>query len=383
MFVWTRGQLPMATRFPATRPGPRTSGNNQLSASSSALRPPVSMFLFGLLGAVFLAAPVPSHAQVAAPGDVYYVADLFQKFKYYAFVNDEVIWEDNVYSGTSLQQDTQSDTTDVHGSISTHTSIFAEAGYFQADIGSQMTLSARTGVFHQAHADLTLDVYIRGATGTPYTITEDWSGTVDASRVGGVPGSLQGVNGTSEAYIEDFLAFVPNGGTASTTIDDFNVYSGNTTTQILVGTETYSLARKFVYTSRTSITQALCILGCMLEAADFNAVVDGHVTIGVYPYGDPTDVATLSRSVSPILLSASPNPAPGQSLISFQGRPGTPTTVELFDVQGRRVTQLFDARATGSTQTIPWDASNLPNGVYFLRLENGSEAKSTKLTLVK
>lgn len=326
---------------------------------------------------------VPGRSGAAAPGDVYYTAHAVQKFKYYVFVDDVVEWTNATYSGTSLFQTAAHDTTTPLAYVNTTTSLQADSSLFQCDIGSEIAATAQRGIFHQAYNDLDLSVYIRAPSGTPFDITVDLTGTLLASREGGVDGSLQLVNGTSMAVFEDSNLTVANGGTESLALNSFDTISGSTTTEILVNNEVYSLAHTFILTSATSVTQALCILGCMREPADFHAVVSSHVRINVYPFGAPSAVPHTPRAQRPIALTASPNPWSGATRISFQAPPDTRTTIDVFDVRGRRVASLFDAPATGETQSLPWNASHLASGVYFLRAAAGRESSTRKLILLK
>jgi hypothetical protein len=322
-----------------------------------------------------------SPARAAGPDDVYFSAHSVQTYKYYAFVNDFVIWNDATYTGTSLFHTAVHDTTETVATVSMATTADADTGVFTADLSGEIYAEVRTGIFHQTYNNLDVSVYIHAPSGTPYSITLDVDATLQASRVGGLPGGIQPVNGVSTATLEDSTLNVPNGGVQERNWETFQLFSGTTAATILVDGETYSLARTLNLNSYTSVTQALCIIGCMTASAQFHALSSGHYRINVYPIGAPSAVRNVPSPT--IALSASPNPWSGSTQVSFEAPQGTHTTVDVFDVRGRLVAQLFDAPATGAMQTMPWNASNLASGVYFLRAQSGRVSSTKKVMLLK
>jgi hypothetical protein len=209
------------------------------------------------------------------------------------------------------------------------------------------------------------------------------TGLLQASRVGGLPGSLQPVNGQSTAVFEDSTLAVPDGGVLSLPFDDFTVFSGTTTTEIVLGSETYSLAHQRVFLGRGLITQALCILGCMTAPAQFHMLSSGHVTYRVYPGGSPTGAPAPAGLQLPLALAAAPNPMHGGTAVVFSAAAGAPVRVEVFDIRGRLVARLFNAVTDGSARSLRWTPDDAPAGIYFLRAESGSVSRTEKLTLVR
>jgi hypothetical protein len=336
------------------------------------------------LAAVFLAAlsSVPAFStRAAAPGDVFYSVRVIHTFKHYVFPGDFVVWTDSTYEGTSLLKTAGHDSATATTYVNMATALEAGDGAFTADLTSETTAEVSRGLYYQTFNDLDVTIYIRGPSGTPFDITLDIAATLDASREGGLPGTLQDVNGISTAALEESTLTVADGGTESLSFDRFELFSDTTTTEILVNNETYSLARTINLNAFTSVTQILCILGCMTEPAQFLARVSSHVRINAYPNGAPSGARAAPRP--PIALTASPNPWSGSTLVSFRAPQGTPTTIDVFDVRGRRVARLFDAPATGDVQSLPWNATNLASGVYFLRAESGRLSSTKKLMLLK
>jgi hypothetical protein len=59
------------------------------------------------------------------------------------------------------------------------------------------------------------------------------------------------------------------------------------------------------------------------------------------------------------------------------------TRVSVFDVRGKLVSEILNRRIKPGKYSIEWKAANLPSGVYFYVLENGSLRVSGKMILLK
>lgn len=103
------------------------------------------------------------------------------------------------------------------------------------------------------------------------------------------------------------------------------------------------------------------------------------------------EVTTTVEDNLPLLPSSEgslrvyPNPFTRHTHIAFTLDRPTRADIRIYDLTGRQVDVLSDNQLWDSgSHTLPWDASHLPQGIYFCRvqMENGF-AKSVKLMLVK
>jgi hypothetical protein len=99
-----------------------------------------------------------------------------------------------------------------------------------------------------------------------------------------------------------------------------------------------------------------------------------------------TDPVTIGRAVQEVeLLGTFPNPARTRATVRFAVPKDLPTdavTMRLYDVLGRQVrTVVGDTDAGRHERQL--DLSNLPSGVYFLRLQAGTTVKTRRLTVVR
>ncbi len=81
-------------------------------------------------------------------------------------------------------------------------------------------------------------------------------------------------------------------------------------------------------------------------------------------------------------LTAFPNPTSGDANIVFRVPTETKATVEVFDMSGRIVQELFAETAAADLEyNIDFDTSNLPSGIYVYRLKTSDEVIVKKIMI--
>ena len=83
------------------------------------------------------------------------------------------------------------------------------------------------------------------------------------------------------------------------------------------------------------------------------------------------------------LLQNFPNPFNPSTTISYQLSAVRFVTLRIYDALGRKVTTLVDGKQNPGYYNVTFDASNLPSGVYFCRLEVAGKNLVRKMTLIK
>jgi len=98
-----------------------------------------------------------------------------------------------------------------------------------------------------------------------------------------------------------------------------------------------------------------------------------------------TSVGTRSTQLPNhfILRQNYPNPFNPSTTISFSLPSSSFVTLQVFDVLGREVSTLMSRKLSAGTYSQKWNASDLPSGVYFYRLQAGEFAETRKLQLLK
>jgi hypothetical protein len=78
-----------------------------------------------------------------------------------------------------------------------------------------------------------------------------------------------------------------------------------------------------------------------------------------------------------------PNPFNPATVIRYQLPQASQVRLEVFDLNGRAVATLVEARQPAGTYSVNFDGSELSSGVYMYRLQAGDALFTRKLTLVK
>jgi len=78
-----------------------------------------------------------------------------------------------------------------------------------------------------------------------------------------------------------------------------------------------------------------------------------------------------------------PNPFNPTTTIEYSIAIAGPTTLFVYDVLGREVIKLVDEYRPIGSHKIVWNASNVPSGIYFYRIQTASFSKTRKMVLMK
>jgi hypothetical protein len=84
-----------------------------------------------------------------------------------------------------------------------------------------------------------------------------------------------------------------------------------------------------------------------------------------------------------LAVSNYPNPFNGQTIIKYNLPKQSDIALEIYDILGRRVEAMEIPNQSAGLGQITWDASWEPSGVYFYRLQVGSEQKTGRMVLLK
>ncbi|MBD3384978.1 T9SS type A sorting domain-containing protein [candidate division KSB1 bacterium] len=97
-----------------------------------------------------------------------------------------------------------------------------------------------------------------------------------------------------------------------------------------------------------------------------------------------TDVSILAdRPYEYRLEQNYPNPFNASTTITFSLKQSQPTTLQIFDILGRKVIDLVDETLNAGRYEVRFDASGLESGIYFYNLQAGPFQAAGKMTLTK
>ena len=94
--------------------------------------------------------------------------------------------------------------------------------------------------------------------------------------------------------------------------------------------------------------------------------------------GDDAILSVVDAHSSDLVVF--PNPLNGQATIQFEGR-NKPVVIELVDLQGKKVSSLYNGTPTPQLHRIQWNTQNLRSGRYFVILK--SEENNKVFSVVK
>lgn len=78
-----------------------------------------------------------------------------------------------------------------------------------------------------------------------------------------------------------------------------------------------------------------------------------------------------------------PNPFNPNTNISYSLPSAQKVTLKVYDILGNEITTLVNEEKSAGSYSVNFDASNLPSGVYFYRLNAGSYSETRKMILLK
>ncbi len=99
-----------------------------------------------------------------------------------------------------------------------------------------------------------------------------------------------------------------------------------------------------------------------------------NTAISAGDMGTTTGIGTVAEKFN---FNIAPNPTKDQAVIGLQGVKGQNVTVSVIDAMGK---VMFTEQVSAMEETHTLDLSNLAQGTYFVRLENGKEVAFRKVT---
>lgn len=120
-----------------------------------------------------------------------------------------------------------------------------------------------------------------------------------------------------------------------------------------------------------------------------NAEGPGGFISGARINGNSYGTITSSISESPSVITkfhlapAFPNPFNPSTTISYEVPSRSDVKLVIYNVLGQEVATVVDEQKQAGRYSLEWNASNVPSGVYFYRLQAGSFVETKKLVLIR
>ena len=113
---------------------------------------------------------------------------------------------------------------------------------------------------------------------------------------------------------------------------------------------------------------------------------DGDLGTPGRAWNDSIVVSTINDQLLPNvfeLYPPYPNPFNPTTQISFLVNHTTFVALNIYDINGRLVQNIYHAKTTPGFYQSIWEANNAPSGIYFLSLESEQKIITHKLMLMK
>lgn len=147
--------------------------------------------------------------------------------------------------------------------------------------------------------------------------------------------------------------------------------SGNTFTANIPGNGSPATYMYYISTMDTFDVKGHSPADAPLNVHSFYAGTTGITTIGT----EVPDVFMLGQNY--------PNPFNPATSINFDIAQQSPVSIIIYDAVGREVQTLVNNTLSPGKYSVSWNASALPSGVYFYRIDAGQFTSIKKMMLIK
>jgi hypothetical protein len=191
---------------------------------------------------------------------------------------------------------------------------------------------------------------------------ETIGGPVDDTEPPTNPTNLEATSVTSDQVDLTWTASSDNVGVIGYNVhrDDGNIFTSTTTT--------YS---DNTVKQRTTYTYYITAF----DAAGNISGASNTVTVTVPRKG--------GKATSNMLTTSGPNPFNPTTRFRYEITSHSHVLIEIYNISGQRVAILVNGEVTEGSYEVTWDASDMPSGTYFVRMQIGNEALYNKVILVK
>ncbi len=97
----------------------------------------------------------------------------------------------------------------------------------------------------------------------------------------------------------------------------------------------------------------------------------------------PTSTSNAETLTKTSLFHSYPNPVSAAGTVSYSLPRAADVTLTVYDLLGREVRELASGTQPAGTYEVTFDATELPSGVYFYRLEAGEYVEARRMVIVR
>jgi hypothetical protein len=124
--------------------------------------------------------------------------------------------------------------------------------------------------------------------------------------------------------------------------------------------------------------------GWTSDANGNHQIIIMNATIWLATDDYPTSPTAVENvSVTPVKFEVYPNPMYGQGKIKYLLDESGAVSINMYDVTGKLVKTVFSGQANKGLQIVDFDSSDMPQGVYFCRLESDHLTQTQKVIVTR
>jgi pectate lyase len=123
--------------------------------------------------------------------------------------------------------------------------------------------------------------------------------------------------------------------------------------------------------------------GAIDELRIYNYALDDQAIQKLYQQNSTIIRTSENPCVQPIAVSCYPNPFNPATTIVYQLLDIQDVELKIYNIQGQNVATLEQGMKTPGIHRVRFNAENLPNGVYMIRLNTGNQFVNRKIALIR
>lgn len=172
-------------------------------------------------------------------------------------------------------------------------------------------------------------------------------------------------------------------------IKNVNPDNGMVELDIIVNTENYPLTISWDINPENALTYSVSFIpeGSLGKPQLYKVGTSGNLVLPKIRDGkislNTVKTNNAERPLINMLNDNYPNPFNPNTVISYSIAEPSNVKLVVHDILGREVATLVNEYKDAGYYNVSWDASKIPSGVYFYRIQAGSFSKTKKLILMR
>lgn len=126
--------------------------------------------------------------------------------------------------------------------------------------------------------------------------------------------------------------------------------------------------------------------GWIARPGGYSAIIYSAMALDYRPYFDwfgNTGIKENNQTIAKTALNLAPNPSNGSAILSYTTKQIGGVRISLYDATGRLIQNLMNETKPAGNHTLALNNQELPNGIYFIRVETSEGTVSKTMTILR